>query len=167
MKLFTKIILIFFITSITSCEGELVDVPKNPCDKVPKDLKLNHFFNIVDSIGNPSQEYEKLSLIAADSLWNPRYLSNGDLYADRETRVAIFRNNDAEGNLLYLRFFFGVLTYEYEDYAEGYYLLKIDDSTYKRIKTHYDQPCYSTILSKVNIDDVEINVGNQIIEIVY
>lgn len=167
MKLFTKIILIFFITSITSCEGELVDVPENPCNKVEKIIKVSHAFNIVDSLGNPSQEYEKLSLIAADSLWNPIYLSNGELYADRESHFAIFRHNDDKGDLLYLRFFLGKLTYEYEDYAEGYYLLKIDDSTYKRIKAHYDQPCYSTILSKIYIDDEEINVGNQIIEIVY
>ena len=158
---------LLFAFLITSCEGELVDVPENPCDKVPKIIKVSHAFNIVDSLGNTSQEYEKLSLIAADSLWNPMYLSNGELYADRESHFAIFRHNDDEGNLLYLRFFFGKLTYEYKDYAEGYYLLKIDDSTYKRIKTHYDQPCYSTILSKVYIDDVEINVENQIIEIEY
>jgi len=159
--------LLLFTFLITSCEGELVDIPENPCDKVPKDFKISHFFNIVDSLGNPSQEYEKLSLIATDSLWNPRYLSNGELHADIKSHIFIFRDEDSEGNLLYLRFLFGILTYEYKDYAEGYYLLKIDDSTYKRIKAHYDQPCYSTILSKVYIDDVEINVGNQIIEIEY
>ena len=152
---------------ITSCEGELVDVPENPCDKVDKIIKVSHAFNIVDSLGNPFQEYEKLSLISTDSLWNPRYLSNGELHADIESHIAIFRHEDADGNLLYLRFLFGILTYEFEDYAEGYYLLKIDDSTYKRIKAHYDKPCYSKILSKVYIDDVEINVENQIIEIVY
>jgi hypothetical protein len=158
MKIYQLMILgVLFILFSCSLDNN-INAENDPCPKWQIQVKINQNLKFTNSTGEWASviDYQNLSLIATDSEWNYQYAPNGKLIADIPNKVEIQKKFNENNELENLEL---VLGYVYrnpkEQTAIGYFLLKINDTTFDKIISYYDTRCENLILTKINYNGKE------------
>lgn len=154
----TSICLLLF-----SCSSDnTIIIDDDPCPEEQIQVMIGQYIKFTDSNGNWADniDYENLSLIATDSDWNYQYAPNGELIADIPNDIEVFKEFDENDQIVFMELVLGHVYYNNpEKTAIGYFLLKINNTTFDKIIGYYDTRCGNLLLTKINYNGVEYTVN--------
>lgn len=146
-----------------------IKAEEDPCPPWQIVVKTQQSIKFTNTIGQWSSviDYHNLSLIATDSEWNYQYAPNGNLIADKPNYVEIQKEFNENNDIIKLVLELGhVYENPKEKTAIGYFLLKINNTTFDKIIGYYDTSCGNLILTKINYNGVEYPYSELPIEII-
>lgn len=153
-----------FFSSCTTTETE-----DEPCPEYSMQVNFGQrikFTNATNEWTN-TIDYNQLSLMATDSEWNLKYSNNGTPLQDLENNVCVKKSFDADGKITNLELWLGSgLDYdEVNKTAKGYFLLKINETTYDKIIADFDTRCRNLLITKTTYNGIEYPYTGETINI--